>query len=637
MLKTKRAFGMLLAAMFILMTFMSYMPAKAATPKLTVPKIKFYSDPKTEYTAGDIVYFKLHSPGYSGRIQYRVVLWHDETKSYKDLWTTGDRYYKNWQPYGSEIFNLHWGISEPGHYRITIYAKRAGIPNSQTALKGYNSDSYMAGVPFVVKPKDGVSRGDNDNVGTGRYVSINENTQLLADTNGTLAERYTLKGETYEIYGEDSGHFKIKVGKIYGYVPIASVTRLSNKPNSKITIAWDQISTKAANASVKKDGYVTRNSVDLGLDVLSPTWFGMTGDPNKPITFDFADTEYVKIAHKNGYEVWPRFVEMDKNRAYIWLNDPAQRTKFIEQIVTYAKQYDIDGINFDFEVLGDKNKDGYTIFMKEAYTRLKQEGLTVSTDVMTPASWNNWYNNSVVKDYVDYMMLMAYDEHYSGSTAAGSVGSYTFVEKAIKGTLDQGVPSSKLVLAVPFYLRNFTVEDANSGSTKVKLNKDTFAYISPDMKESEKWGDLPLGTEIQVMGALNKDIQFIPAIGDAYIYIADLNGEQVYIFASDAEIINDNSPSTSGKVTASKSMSMTEAKDQIASNKGTIYYDDKAKQYYGLYYKNGLKNLIWIEDKDTMAWRMDLANQYGLSGMAAWSLYWKPTEDIWSVIKTKLK
>lgn len=151
---------MVLVALFTLVTALSYTPANAAVKKTTaaakpvvVPQVKFVDQPQTEYTAGDMVRFNLHAPNYGGKVQYRVILWNDETKSYKDLWTEGDRYYKNWKPAGETLFNLHWIISEPGHYRITILAKRADLPNNKTALKGQNCDSYMAGVAFVVKPK----------------------------------------------------------------------------------------------------------------------------------------------------------------------------------------------------------------------------------------------------------------------------------------------------------------------------------------------------------------------------------------------------------------------------------------------------------------------------------------------------
>lgn len=155
--KLKR-FAVLFAAVLLLITVANYFPKSAAASTLVVPKVQFATQPKTVYQAGDIVKFDLKAPNYGGRVQYRVVLWHDEVKSYRDLWPTGDRYYTNWKPYGNELFNLHWLINEPGHYRITIYAKRSGVPNNKTALKGMNCDSYMAGIPFVVNPK-GVTIG----------------------------------------------------------------------------------------------------------------------------------------------------------------------------------------------------------------------------------------------------------------------------------------------------------------------------------------------------------------------------------------------------------------------------------------------------------------------------------------------
>ncbi|MEX2460142.1 MAG: glycosyl hydrolase family 18 protein [Paenibacillaceae bacterium] len=52
----------------------------------------------------------------------------------------------------------------------------------------------------------------------------------------------------------------------------------------------------------------------------------------------------------------------------------------------------------------------------------------------------------------DYIMLMAYDEHYPGDTEAGPVASLPFVEQSIQSALTQ-IPSTQLVLGIPFYGR----------------------------------------------------------------------------------------------------------------------------------------------------------------------------------------
>ena len=144
MQKLAKRFSVFMAAVMTLsmmLNFVTAAPAKAAT---VYPQVQYAQEPQLEYTVGDRVQFNLYTPNYGGRVQYRVVLWQDETKSYKDLWTdTPDRYYDKWMPYGNNIFTLGWVINEPGHYRITIYAKRAGVPNNETYLKGFNCDSYM--------------------------------------------------------------------------------------------------------------------------------------------------------------------------------------------------------------------------------------------------------------------------------------------------------------------------------------------------------------------------------------------------------------------------------------------------------------------------------------------------------------
>lgn len=117
--------------------------------KIVVPEIKLTS-PVIQYKAGERVAFKLNTPNYGGRVQYRVMLWDDATKAYRDLWSTGDRYYTGWKPYGNETFTIGLPISKTGNYRLKVFVKRAGIENSKTALTGMNCDSYLGEIPFTV-------------------------------------------------------------------------------------------------------------------------------------------------------------------------------------------------------------------------------------------------------------------------------------------------------------------------------------------------------------------------------------------------------------------------------------------------------------------------------------------------------
>lgn len=170
----KQRFTIVFVALFTSVILLGNVSANAAVNKVVLPKVQFSTAPTTEYTVGDRIRFNINALPYGGRVEYRVVLWEDAKKSYRDLWNAGNghptRYYTNWHPYGNETFTLGWPIFEPGDYRITVYVKRLGVPNSQTALKGMNCDNYAESIAFKVKPK--VTSLSLDKEGT-TYGSVN--------------------------------------------------------------------------------------------------------------------------------------------------------------------------------------------------------------------------------------------------------------------------------------------------------------------------------------------------------------------------------------------------------------------------------------------------------------------------------
>ena len=55
--------------------------------------------------------------------------------------------------------------------------------------------------------------------------------------------------------------------------------------------------------------------------------------------------------------------------------------------------------------------------------------MIVSVDNYSPASYNAYYDLEEQGRIVDYVILMAYDEHYNGSEESGSVSSLPFVKR----------------------------------------------------------------------------------------------------------------------------------------------------------------------------------------------------------------
>jgi len=83
----------------------------------------------------------------------------------------------------------------------------------------------------------------------------------------------------------------------------------------------------------------------------------------------------------------------------------------------------------------------------------------LSVDDYVPYNFNDYYNLSEQGVFADYVIIMGYDEHYAGSTEAGSVSSISYVVQGINTALES-VPESKLINALPFYTRVWSTTSA---------------------------------------------------------------------------------------------------------------------------------------------------------------------------------
>ena len=134
------------------------------------------------------------------------------------------------------------------------------------------------------------------------------------------------------------------------------------------------------------------------------------------------------------------------------LSSSSARTALINNMMAEAAVYGFDGWNIDFETLASKTGPHYIQFLKELSVRCRQEGIVLSVDNYVPAPYNEFYDLDTQGKVVDYVIIMAYDEHYSGSPKAGSVASIGFLKEAVNNTLAK-MPRERIIMAIPFYTR----------------------------------------------------------------------------------------------------------------------------------------------------------------------------------------
>lgn len=220
----------------------------------------------------------------------------------------------------------------------------------------------------------------------------------------------------------------------------------------EINMAWHQVTNRSANNSVSS---ILQSA--KGINVLSPTWFYLK-DTSGNIG-SVASTDYVDYCHQQGVEVWAlvsNFGAKDQglenpNLMEI-LTYTSRRDNLVNNLISAAIQYNLDGINVDFESVDPAVGDAYIQFIRELSLKCANNGIVLSVDNYVPTAYTAFYNRSEQALFADYVVVMAYDEHYGGSEEAGPTASIGFVTEGIENTLKE-VPANQVILGMPFYSR----------------------------------------------------------------------------------------------------------------------------------------------------------------------------------------
>ena len=258
----------------------------------------------------------------------------------------------------------------------------------------------------------------------------------------------------------------------------------------KVVLGWHQVTNTKANsgleALIKGNGQMT---------VVSPTWFRL-GDyreetwKENPL-ISLADASYVQTARENGLAVWglvdnfnianaEDFLPTDNT--YQVLSSTAARERLVNALIAEAIRYDLDGINIDFEMLSLATGPHFIQFLRELSVKCRANGIVLSVDNYVPSAHAAYYDWKSQGEVVDYVVIMAYDEHYAGSENAGSVASYGYLTKAVDDILTM-VPKEQVIMAVPFYTRLW-MESEENGVKKQTSEALAMATAEAELKRN---------------------------------------------------------------------------------------------------------------------------------------------------------
>ena len=246
---------------------------------------------------------------------------------------------------------------------------------------------------------------------------------------------------------------KNKVNKETESIPVSNyveVVRTGTKLSQKPCIGFHQV---LSNYSANKLPELLKNAKNM--NVIAPTWYVIRN--NEGDIRSVANDAYAQYCHGKKLSVWAtvnNFDLEDVDEKTIF-SSTLTRRKMIDKILREVSVNSLDGINLDIEQVSNDAGEDYTEFVRELSIELTKIGCILSIDTYVPYNFNKQYNLKEYNDFCDYVVIMCYDEHYSGSAEAGSVSSINYVRDGINLSLTN-VDKDKLIIALPFYTRIWT-------------------------------------------------------------------------------------------------------------------------------------------------------------------------------------
>ncbi|MEQ8688183.1 MAG: glycoside hydrolase family 18 protein [Imperialibacter sp.] len=163
----------------------------------------------------------------------------------------------------------------------------------------------------------------------------------------------------------------------------------------------------------------------------------------------------------------------------------SSREKFAKSGTKIVADYNLDGIDIDWEYPGlkgednvfrDEDKENFTLMFEAIRKELDALAVTtgkkyiVSTALPCFPRLFEVTNMGDVAKHIDFVNIMAYDFYVAGDTVGHHSNLYPSEnyekensgDKAVKTYIEQGVPAEKLVLGVPFYGRSWTMKSSDN-------------------------------------------------------------------------------------------------------------------------------------------------------------------------------
>ncbi|MBL8993290.1 MAG: hypothetical protein JNM63_08120 [Spirochaetia bacterium] len=226
---------------------------------------------------------------------------------------------------------------------------------------------------------------------------------------------------------------------------------------------------------------------------LNPMWFDILDSgkvaPRKGCEAPYAD--YAAFCKTNGILLLP----IIRNFApTAFLSDEAAGQTALSEIMSLVDQENFDGILLDLESLVPKNKEGFHRFLASLTQPFRKKKKLLM--VATPAHvFNGEMDLAQVARDSDFLFAMFYDYTSGGTKRLGPTAPLRFaayprdVERDLKIMLDLGVPPEKIIMGVPFYGIDFSLNAEGKVAKMDTLYWSQIDRLRTAQKGKPEWDD----------------------------------------------------------------------------------------------------------------------------------------------------
>ncbi len=182
------------------------------------------------------------------------------------------------------------------------------------------------------------------------------------------------------------------------------------------------------------------------LDWVVPAWLTL-GGPDMALATD-VDRKALDLIHRIKPDT-PILPLIQNSENDVWngaglaklLSDKTARAKRIQEIVAFLDQYKLQGVTIDFEEVPPAAQANLQAFVVEMQAQFAPHGWVIA--MALPFDDNNW-NYEAYAAHADYVVLMAYDEHWATGTP-GSIAAQTWYEAKLAKRMEKLDPDRTIV------------------------------------------------------------------------------------------------------------------------------------------------------------------------------------------------